>query len=255
MDYQMGNPLLSVIIPALNEENSIAFVLKDTLQAFRNLSVKGEIVVVNDGSCDGTQNIVQSFVKENRNVKLIRHDKPMGIGKAFWDGVLQSKGEYVTMLPGDNENIPEETIQYISLAKENDVIVPFVENAYVRPLFRRIISKLFTAIVNNTFGTSFQYTNGTNIYKSSNLTAISLMSKGFFYQTEILIKLALSGASFIEVPYLLSTKKPNKTKAISLKSFCRVIIDYIGLVWYFIKNGKTRIIQTPGRLKCKTYFS
>jgi glycosyltransferase involved in cell wall biosynthesis len=233
----MDTPLISVIVPALNEAAAIGLVIEDTNAAFAYFGVNGEILVVNDGSTDATEQVVQAYLTKCTNIRLINHARPMGIGAAFWDGVRAAVGEYITMLPGDNENLASETICYVPLARKYDVVIPYVKNAGTRRFHRRILSAAFTFCINLTFRTNFFYTNGTNIYKRAMLVHISPKSMGFFYQTEILVKMVTSGASFVQVPYLLSTRKSGQNKAISLKSFITVVKDYLKLLPLVFKNA------------------
>lgn len=238
----MRTPKISVIIPALNEEAAIGLVLKDTQAALTAFGLHGEIIVVNDGSTDKTRQIVEAYLANNANIKLINHRNPKGIGASFWDGVWVASGEYITMLPGDNENLAAETIKLISLAGEYDMVIPYVKNTNTRPLHRRLLSKLFTLCVNVTFRTRFIYTNGTNIFRRTMLVNISPISDGFFYQTEILVKMVKSGASHVQVPYLLSTRKSGQNKAISIHSFIAVAKEYLALLPYAVND------KSPGKL-------
>lgn len=225
-----NKPLLSVIIPALNEAGAIGTVISDTLSEFERFGIPGEIIVVNDGSTDDTEKIAKGFAEKNGQVRLLNHSRPEGIGKSFMDGSLVAEGEYITMLPGDNENIPGETLKLMKYAGENDAIVPFVENPEVRGAYRQMVSWLFMMITNLSFLSGFNYTNGTNIYRTSAFRNIRVKSRGFFYQTEILVRLQETGAVIIQVPYRISERTSGQNKAITLKSLYSVTGDYMKLM-------------------------
>ena len=128
MSAQPKHTNLAIIMPALNEEKNIKKALTNTLRAFADLGIDGEIIVINDGSTDKTGDIVKDIHNQNRNVRMISHDFPLGIGASFWDGVDQTDKEYVCMLPGDNENDPWEIMRYCKLLEHVDIIIPFVFN-------------------------------------------------------------------------------------------------------------------------------
>jgi dolichol-phosphate mannosyltransferase len=221
---------LSVIMPALNEEDNVLSAIERTLSAFDHLGIDGEIVVVNDGSTDNTGALVEKRAAREEAVRIIVHKTPQGIGASFWDGVKVAHGEVVTMFPGDDENEPVEALRYFHLFENVDIVVPFICNKGMRSKRREQLSSMFTTIVNLTFGTRLNYTNGTVLYRRSILSDLELRSRGFFYQTELLIKAIKRGYLFAEVPNLLRKRSSGASKAISFKSFFAVVKGYLYLV-------------------------
>lgn len=235
-----NNRCISVIMPALNEEKNIISAIENTLVAFKDYCLKGEIIVINDGSTDGTVQLVKErlSIGGEYEIRLINHDKPRGVGDSFWEGVERAKGEIIIMLPGDNENDPWEIFRYVDLLEHVDMVIPFVFNKQVRSLFRNILSYIYRLIINTTFRVNFNYTNGTVLYRKSILSHIDFKSKGFFFQTEILIKVAKKGYLFAEVPYRLGLRPDGMSKAVTFPSFLKVVKGYLNLVKdiYFDNN-------------------
>jgi glycosyltransferase involved in cell wall biosynthesis len=227
-------------MPALNEEANIAQALISVLEAFDRYSINGEILAVNDGSTDGTQRVIEEFMRKHPDrVFLVRHDSPQGIGASFWDGVDHARAAGVVMLPGDNENDPGEIFRYVSLLDHVDIVVPFLCQSRTRTLARKILSFLFRAVINLSFGMNFNYTNGTVIYRRSVLLTLKSRSSGFFYQSDILIRLVKQGFLFAEVPYRLGQRKSGVSKALTLSSLRKVMAGYLKLVRdiYFSKSS------------------
>jgi len=246
---------LSVIMPALNEEDNIEASIGSTFKAIDKFGIDGEIIVVNDGSTDKTREIVENHLKSDNRLKLINHKKPQGIGYSFIDGVKRSKKDIVVMIPGDNENIPEGILPFYSLLEEVDILIPFIHNIEVRHKMRRIISSIYRFIINITFGTNFNYTNGTVFYRRCILDNIKLHSTGFFYQTELLVKLIRKGYLFSEVPTFLSSRDSGESKATALSSLIRVSGNYLKLFFdiHFrrIESGKDYRKLDPGSVSFK----
>ena len=221
---------LTVIMPALNEEDNVISAIQRTLDAFDQCGINGEILVVNDGSTDNTGTLVEDKAAREKRVSIIAHEKPQGIGASFWDGVHEARGDIVTMFPGDDENEPLEPLRYFNLLEEVDIVIPFICNKGARSKARERLSSLYTSIINFTFGTRLNYTNGTVLYRKSILSGLELKSKGFFYQTELLIKTINKGYLFAEVPNLLRQRASGTSKAISFKSLLAVVKGYLGLL-------------------------
>ncbi len=225
----MNKYSLSVIMPALDEEDNIEDSIRATLRAMHKYKIDGEIIIINDGSTDKTLEIVKKIIQKNTQIKLINHKKPEGIGYSFFRGVKESIKDVVVMIPGDNENIPEGTLAFFNLLDGVDIIIPFIYNIEVRHKGRRIISAIYRFIINISFGTNLNYTNGTVFYRRCILDDIKLQSFGFFYQTELLMKLIRKGYLFSEVPNFLSLRNNGQSKATALSSLFRLTVSYLKL--------------------------
>jgi dolichol-phosphate mannosyltransferase len=233
--------MISIVMPALNEEKNIIAAIDNTLVAFDDFSIEGEIIVVNDGSTDSTPGVVMQKMEKDNRIRMLNHDRPKGIGASFWDGVDEARGQFIVMLPGDNENDPWEILQYDKLLNFVDMIIPFVFNKQARSLFRNVLSFLYRFIINTTFLVNINYTNGTVLYRKSLLQELDFRSNGFFFQTDILIRLVKKGYLFAEVPYKLGVRNRGISKAVSFPSLIQVIKGYfrlVGDIYYNNKNEK-----------------
>ncbi|HNW44742.1 MAG TPA: glycosyltransferase family 2 protein [Elusimicrobiales bacterium] len=230
---------ISVLMPALNEAKNIEAAISDALCAFDNTGIDGELVVINDGSTDATQALAEKAAAADLRVRFLTHKTPQGIGASFWDGVDNASGDIVVLLPGDNENDPWEIFRYSRLLEHVDVVIPFLYNKEVRSLFRNALSFAYRFIINTTFLVYFNYTNGTVLYRKSLLKKLPYRSTGFFFQTDILIRLVKAGYLFAEVPYRLGQRKSGVSKAVSFPSLLQVIRGYSRLVkdQYFKKQA------------------
>ncbi len=241
MDASARSPWLSVVMPALNERGNIAAAVRNTLAAFDDFGLDGEIVVIDDGSSDGTGDVVAAWMADDPRVRLVRHESPRGVGASFWDGVANARGEFVCMLPGDNENDPWELFRYHRLLEHVDILIPFVFNKQARSIFRNGLSFLYRFIINTTFVVSFNYTNGTILYRKAILDEIAFRSSGFFFQTDILIRAVKRGYLFAEVPYRLNQRLGGVSKAVTFPSFLNVARGYLRLVkdTYFTRHDES----------------
>jgi dolichol-phosphate mannosyltransferase len=221
---------ISVIMPALNEEDNILSAITNTLQAFDSYGIQGEVLVINDGSTDKTRSLVEEFMTREPRVRLLNHDHPEGIGGSYWAGVDEARNDIVLMLPGDNENDPWEILRYLPLLEHVDIVIPFVFNRQVRSVFRNDLSFLYRFIINTTFQVNFNYTNGTVLHRRKVLQELEFRSRGFFFQTDILVRTVTKGYLFAEVPYRLNMRATGVSKAVSFPSFLNVARGYLRLV-------------------------
>lgn len=232
-------PDISIIMPALNEEENIKNAVYQTLSVFEEHTIDGEVIVMNDGSTDRTPEIVNEIMASDSRVRMVSHEKPWGLGGSFWDGVDHALSKSVVCLPGDNENDPWEILRYFKLIEHVDIVIPFVFNKEVRPLYRNALSFAYRFIINTTFGTNLNYTNGTVLYRKAVLVELPYRSHSFFFQTDILIRLIQRGYLFAEVPQRLDIRETGESKALSFPSLLDVIKGYIKLIKDLNLSGKS----------------
>jgi len=97
---------ISIFIPMKNEAENIGSLIKDILSACGSDDI--EVIAVDDGSTDGSADVVRGMMATHGNVRLLRHDASAGQSAAIHSGVLAAKGEIVATLDGDGQNPPFE---------------------------------------------------------------------------------------------------------------------------------------------------
>ena len=185
--------------------------------------------------------LAENLASGNTKITVIHHKRNMGIGYCFREGINNTKKKIVTWLPADGENDPSELIKYLMLLEHVDIVIPFALNVGIRSWLRRFLSATYLWIVNLSFGTMFNYTNGNVIYRREVFKSIQFDSNGFFFQTECLIKALRAGFIFAEVPVRLRQRRYGNSKALTAKSCCALVKEFITLflaVHIFRVTGK-----------------
>lgn len=117
---------VSIVIPVFNGERYI----KDCIESLQKQNYKNiEIIVVNDGSLDNTEKVVNEIIKNDSRVKLI-NQKNSGVSEARNNGINSSTGKYITFVDSD-DTVCNEYIEYlVSLIEENDADISLTRTAF-----------------------------------------------------------------------------------------------------------------------------
>ena len=105
--------LVSILIPAYNEEDNIAYTIGRIQKRFALHQINYEIVVVNDNSIDKTKEIISQLSQKDPRIRLVENSPPFGIGNAIKKGLSEYQGDYVMIAMADASDSPRDMIKYI----------------------------------------------------------------------------------------------------------------------------------------------
>jgi undecaprenyl-phosphate 4-deoxy-4-formamido-L-arabinose transferase len=142
---------ISVLIPILNEEESLPE-LQERLQATLNrMGRTYEIVYINDGSTDRTQELLEGFREENPQVKVIEFNRNYGQHMALFAGFERAQGRIIVTIDGDLQNPPEEIPRLVEKAEEGYDVVATYRKGRQDSIFRRwpswVVNKITSRLV------------------------------------------------------------------------------------------------------------
>ncbi len=146
--------MISIVIAAFNEEKRIGESLRKISEFFRGSSGEFEVIVVDDGSTDGTSRLVKGFDNIFPRLEIVRYDENRGKGYALRRGVLASKGNIVLVTDADLSTPIEELDKLMPLVAGGECEVAIGSRALARseiirkqPFWRQGMGKIFNKIV------------------------------------------------------------------------------------------------------------
>lgn len=149
----MSKPNITMFFPAYNEAENIPILLDSATKLLGEVANKYEIlVVVYEGSTDGTIDIVEKFAKKNKKIKLLIQPKEKkGIGYAKIIGFRNAKYPYIFYADSDNQFNLREFKKFLPYIKEYDIIAGYRIKRY-DSLTRIIVSRVYNSIMRILFG-------------------------------------------------------------------------------------------------------
>jgi glycosyltransferase involved in cell wall biosynthesis len=190
--------LISIIIPAHNEEKTIATVLERLL----SLNFEKEIIVVNDGSNDNTLENIDHLIHKYKtlNIKVIHNSKRSGKGLAIIKALPYIKGDYVLIQDADLEYDPKEILKLLDHIPKN--LAVFGKRNLKKGYFHYRLGSLF---LNKIFSILFKqnlkdFYTCYKLIDSKIFKSLNLSKNGFEIEAEITIKLVKKNIKIVEIP-------------------------------------------------------
>ena len=217
---------LSIVIPCFNEEEGLEHLASKLKSLEQNLRGDHELVFVDDGSSDSTNDRLHAIYKDRigNDVKIVKHAKNMGVGAAVRTGAANSHGSYVATIDSDCTYEPDYLIKMLDIAKEENTDIITASPYHPKgstlnvPTYRlflsRNLSNLYNIVVKSRF---YTYTSMFRIYKKEALRNLSFKSNGFLAMAEILVKARKKGLKIVEYPATLKVRKFGSSHVKSLK--------------------------------------
>ncbi len=222
---------LSIIVPAYNEAANILGTLENVTAALDGLPLVYEILVIDDGSSDGTGGLVAANAGRFPGVRLLVNERNMGFGWTYRRGVSEAGLDYIVMVHGDNAWGAATLRDLFARVGEADVVIGYTRDMWrSRSWTRAAISKAFTLVVNAITRRRLKYYNGLQIHPARVLKSLRIESTGFGFQAEVLAKSLRLTDTFLEVPMDLMEREQGESKAFRLKNVIDVMRT-LKLLW------------------------
>ena len=199
--------MISLVIPACNEEKRIRGVLID-YQAFAGQNYSNyELLVVCDGCTDRTPEIVKEFCKQNPRIKLLEFPRKLGKGGGVLEGFKVAKGDLIGFIDADGSISPSDFDRLVRALEKVDCAIAsrYVEGSRIliqQPLVRRVASRVFNLFVRAMFGLQFRDTQcGAKVMKKEALEGVipKMISRGYEFDVELLWRIKKCGYNIKEV--------------------------------------------------------
>ena len=193
---------LTLFVPCLNEENRVVPTLETVREALAGLGLTYEVIVVDDGSTDGTAKVVEEYCSKNPGLPIVlqRNPKNMGLSYSFVDAAFRGRGRYYRLVCGDNVEPRESMIKIIQQMGKADIVIPYYPSLPGKSRIRKSISRMYTVIVDLLSGHHIRYYNGCALYSRFQVMRWASYNYGFGFQADLITKLLDEGATYVEVP-------------------------------------------------------
>lgn len=214
---------VSFFCPAYNEATNLPVLIPKVHAFLKTISPVFEILIIENGSKDGTIEIADDLAKQFPEVRVIHYPKGLGYGGAVREGFLHAKYDYVCYTDADNQYDIEELREGFRLMAEADVASGYVRKKAVSTL-RKLQSEVFNWLILILFYVWVRDINcSMKVYKRKVLDAIEIKSISAFIDAEMLIRVKRARFTIKQFPVTHYAR----TAGVAIGSKPSVIIDTI----------------------------
>lgn len=228
--------MLSVIIPAYNEKNTILEIIKRV----KAVKIKKEVIIIDDFSNDGTREILRKI--KDKGIKVCYHDKNKGKGAAIRTGIKHAKGDIIIIQDADLEYNPEDYLKLVKPIEQGKAEVVYGTRLPKKTKYSNLNAPRFSPlnpfyIANKilTITTNLLYNAKITdeptcykVFKTDMLKSINLKCERFEFCPEVTAKVRKKGIKILEIPISYNPRSIKEGKKIKFK-------DAIEAIWTLIK--------------------
>jgi len=217
---------VSVFVPAYNEVDNLAPTVDTVTRALEETVDDYEIIVVNDGSTDGTGEVADALAAANAHVVVLHNPGNRGLGYGWMRAIEAARMASFVFIPGDNTWPYPSLRDLFGTMGEADIVTSYPINSEIRVPARRVLSSAYTAGLNLLFGLSLHYYHGLTIYPIEFLRSNVITTYGFASMAEALLRAIHRGFTYVAVPCAIEERATGHSNAVSARNL-RSVIDTI----------------------------
>ncbi len=190
---------LSVVIPAYNEAGNLESIVHHVVAELERFINNFEIVIVNDGSHDGTGSLADRLAAEDMRISVVHHPFNIGYGGAQKSGFKQASKKWAVVVPADHQFDASDLEKFLEVCDETDIISSYRIKRQ-DPWVRSFVSGFYNRYMRIAHGVTLKDLNWVKMFKRDIFNKIDIETHGFSVDAEIVVKAIALGYRVKQIP-------------------------------------------------------
>ncbi|MBL4844258.1 MAG: glycosyltransferase family 2 protein [Planctomycetes bacterium] len=223
---------LSVVIPAYNEALNVPQVIRDSLATLAQAGRVDttELLLINDGSSDGTREVCDRLAVEHPTVRVIHHGRNRGMGAGLLTGFTNARGRFVTFIPGDGEFKIDQSLALLEAANDAPLVlsdrqVPPEIAKQIRPPHREVLTLGYQILASLILGVDSRGARGLYLFRRDLLDEVELRTGEMHW--EFYLHCRGAGRPVHRIHTVASPRLSGVSKVSNLRGVMRSLRDLI----------------------------
>ena len=232
----MSGPVESVsaFFPCYNDEATIGTVVRSVAAVLDAGDYDAEIIVVNDGSSDGSERVLKELTESEPRLRVVTHEHNRGYGGALLSGFAASTKQWVFYTDGDGQFDPGELARLLQLAADDVDVVQGYKLGRADTIVRKIVGRVYHRFVKLIFGLRIRDTDcDFRLIRNDVLRRVHLGHTTGVICVELVRKLQDAGARFVEVGVHHYERQHGQSQFFRARNVARTLLGLVGL-WFEI---------------------
>jgi glycosyltransferase involved in cell wall biosynthesis len=228
-------PDVSVLVPAKDEAENLPLFMELAAEAFAGSGVRYEVIVVDDGSVDGSWTVLEELRGRYPFLRAVRHRVRRGIADALRTGYLHARGRVLVFYPADLQYKPEDIPRLVSpiLSGDVDMVTGFKQGKYER----RFVSRIYNGLSRKLFRLPVRDLNSVKAYRREVMDAIPIRPDWHRYMIAVA---AEQGFTVTEIPVPLYARHAGRSK-FGMGRIPIGVLDMLA-VWFELRFGQKPLL-------------
>lgn len=232
-----SGPMWSVAVMCYNERQTLEHMVERTLAVLAKNAEPFEVLIIDDGSTDGSDDVARRLAAAHPEVRLHRHPTNEGIGQVLRDGYQLTRGGAVAVLPADLQFAPEDLPVAMDALRAGADVVCVHRATRKDPGLRKVVSSIDEVLVWLLFGVRMRDLHWVKLYRRAVLDRVSIESHTPMVDTELLVKSRRSGFRLTELSLPHHPRTAGRSTGATLPVIVRTFVDLLKL--------RVRLRRTP----------
>ncbi len=227
---------VSVLVPAKDEAENLPLFMEQAAVAFAGSPYRYEVVVIDDGSVDGTRTVLEQLTARYPFLRVERHRARRGIADALRTGYLAASGDVLVFYPADLQFRPEDIPRLVEpiLTGQADMVTGFKEGKYDKAFVSGIYNRLSRAL----FDVPVKDLNSVKAYRREIMDGLPVRPDWHRY---MVVMAAAQGFTVTEVPVPLYPRHAGKSKFATWHRIPIGVLDMLS-VWFELRFGQKPLL-------------
>lgn len=226
---------VSVLVPAKDEAENLPIFLAECAAVFAASAVEYEVIVIDDGSRDGSWELLQTLRTEYSFLRPVRHRAQRGIAEALRSGYLHARGDVLVFYPADMQFKPEDIPSLVTpiLDGQSDMVTGYKQGKYEKAF----VSRIYNGLSRRLFDIPVRDLNNVKAYRREIMAALPMRPDFHRY---MIVLAAAQGFTVTEVPIPLYPRHAGRSK-FGLSRIPVGVLDMVA-VWFELRFGQKPLL-------------